>query len=219
MPTGEPRVLRVRPGDGEAAFRQALAALQEGKLVVLPTDTVYGIACRADSETAVTALYAAKGRAAEKALPVLIADAGQLPQVCDVRVPAAVVLAERFWPGPLTLVLRKSRAIPDLVTGGKPTVGVRVPDCAITRRLLAAGGFVVAVTSANLSGEAPALRVDDLSPLLLSRVGLVLDAGPCPGGVASTVLDMTSDPPRVLRPGPVTQEELQAALGRLVVSG
>lgn len=201
------------PGDAVAA---AVVALAAGELVVLPTETVYGLACRADSEEAVAALYAAKNRPEEKALPVLVADRKGLGRVCADVTPELARLAAAFWPGPLTIVVARSAAICDLATGGLPTVGVRVPDSDVTRAVLQACAFPVAVTSANLSGEAPAVAVAEMPDELLGRVAVVLDAGPCPGATPSTVLDLASDEPRILRAGPVTAEQLGQVLGRVV---
>jgi L-threonylcarbamoyladenylate synthase len=185
--------------------------------VVLPTDTVYGIGCRADDDETVRRLFAAKGRPDEKALPVLVPGAAGLTAVCADVSPEFLALAARFWPGPLTIVVRKTSGLSGLVTGAGATVGVRVPDCLVARQVLAACPFPVAVSSANLSGEAAAQHADDLPVGLRQRVDLILDAGPCPGGRPSTVLDLTTSPARVLRTGPVTAAELQNVLGREVV--
>jgi L-threonylcarbamoyladenylate synthase len=189
------------PGDAVAA---AVVALAAGELVVLPTETVYGLACRADSEDAVGAL------------PVLVADRKGLGRVCAEVTPELARLAAAFWPGPLTIVVARSAAICDLATGGLPTVGVRVPDSDVTRAVLLACAFPVAVTSANLSGEPPAVAVNELPAELLDRAAVVLDAGACPGATPSTVLDLAGDEPRILRAGPVSAGELGEVLGRAV---
>lgn len=213
MSPSEPLVL---PALDDAAVETAHAALEQGALVVMPTDTVYGLGCRADDVKAVRRLFAAKGRDTEKALPVLVADADGLSSVCAVT-PELRRLAAALWPGPLTVVVAKRDALPDLVTGGKPTVGVRVPDCAPTRALLARCAFPVAVTSANLSGAAPATEIDGLAPELRRQVAVVLDGGRCPGLTPSTVLDLTAQPPRLLRAGPVSAAALAQALGETVL--
>lgn len=197
-----------------AAVAGTADAIREGGLVVVPTDTVYGLACRADCEAAVGRLYAAKGRDTEKALPVLLADLSELSQVCRDCDEAVLRVARAFWPGALTLVVRKTVLVPDLVTGGKQSVAVRVPDCKITRRVLRQAGVVVAVTSANLSGAPPAVAVAELPPALLEQVDLILDTGTCPGGRASTLLDLTQEPPRILRSGPITRDQLSGVLQR-----
>jgi len=206
-------VLRCEPSAPDAAVvARAAEALAAGELIVLPTDTVYGLACRADDEGAVRRLFAVKRRSEEKALPILLPDAGALATVAAEVSPEAKRLAEAFWPGALTLVARKAAGIPDLVTGGKDTVGVRVPDSAIARAILGACPFPVAVTSANLTDEPPAVCVGDLADELREAVALIVDGGRCPGGTASTVVDVTVEPPIILRQGPITNDELQRVL-------
>ncbi len=203
----------MTPGkDAEPIIAEAAAALRAGHLVVLPTDTVYGLACRADMEEAVARVYAAKGRDAEKALPILLPGVHALERVCHTCDEQTLLLARAFWPGALTLVVHKSPAVPAVVTGGRPSVALRVPACGITCQVLEQSGVLVAVTSANTSGEPPAVAVKELSPELLTRVDVVVDGGPCPGGQASTLLDLTQDPPRILRAGPVSRDQLAAVL-------
>lgn len=203
--------------DPQPALAEAAAALRAGQLVILPTDTVYGLACRADLEEAVARVYAVKGRDADKALPILLPGVQDLQRVCLSCDETLRLLARAFWPGALTLVVPKAPAIPALVTGHKPSVAVRVPASDITRRVLEQAGALVAVTSANTSGEPPAVAVGELPPALLTQVDLVLDGGPCPGGQASTLLDLTQDPPRVLRAGPISRAQLAAVLRRPVL--
>ena len=194
-----------------AAFRETAAA---GALLIFPTDTVYGLAARADREDSVRRVYEAKGRPAELALPILVGSVEGARCVADWS-DAAQRLAEAFWPGPLTLVLPARPGLAPLVTAGLGTVGVRMPDHGALLWWLAACDFPLAVTSANRSGEPPALRPADLPPELLAAADLLLDGGPSPGGVPSTVVDLTSSPPRVLRPGPISEQEILEALGNL----
>jgi L-threonylcarbamoyladenylate synthase len=206
------RLLRLAPASpAEAldAFRDTAAG---GGLLIFPTDTVYGLGARADREEPVRRVYAAKGRPGELALPILVGSVEGARRVAQWS-EAAQRLAEEFWPGPLTLVLehRLSRLCP-LVTGGRETVGVRRPDCEALRDWLEACDFPLAVTSANRSGEPPAVHPAQLPPELLAAADLLLDGGPAPGGVPSTVVDLTCTPPRVLRPGPVSEQDLRAAL-------
>lgn len=206
-------VLVSDPGDPDAGVvARAAEALRTGRLVVLPTDTVYGLACRADDEVAVRRLFALKGRSHEKALPILLPNREALGQMAAEVPAAAERLAEAFWPGPLTLVVQKLPVITSLVSGGQDTVGVRVPDLPLTQSILAACDFPVAVTSANLADEPPATKVGDLLLVLRETVGLIVDGGPCPGGTPSTVVDVTVEPPAVLREGPVTDDDIQGAL-------
>lgn len=196
------------PGAVEAAAE----VLAQGELLVLPTDTVYGLACRADDHTAVLKLYAAKQRPLTKALPLLLPNMRALQHVAaDIGEPLRR-LAEQFWPGPLTVVIYKCAAVSNLVTAGRPTVGVRVPDLPLTVAILAACPFPVAVTSANLSEASPAGAVPQLPTRLLEKVALVVDGGPCPGSTPSTVVDVTVAPAQVLRSGPITSSQIRAVL-------
>lgn len=196
-----------------AVVARAATALTAGELVILPTETVYGLACRADDDAALRRLLHVKRRAPEKALPLVLPDVAALPQVAEVSA-TAQRLAEAFMPGPITLVLPRTATVSALVTGGRDTVGVRVPDLALTRSILQACGFPVVATSANLAGEPAARAVAALPDELRVAVALIVDGGPCPGGRASTVVDVTTTPPVVLRAGPVSEEDIKAVLGR-----
>jgi L-threonylcarbamoyladenylate synthase len=191
---------------------RAAQALADGQLVILPTETVYGLACRADDERALRRLLEVKHRSPQQALALILPDVTALPQVAEVSA-AAQQLAAAFMPGPLTLVMRKTAAVSEQVTGGRETVGVRVPDLPLTQAILAACGFPVVATSANLAGEPPATQVAELAKELREAVNLIVDGGPCTGGEASTVVDVTVEPPVVLRTGPVTERNIQAVLG------
>lgn len=207
--------VRVLSSDSDqpdaAVVAAAAAALAGGGLVVLPTETVYGLACRADDEDALQRLLAVKRRSPEKALAVLVAEPARLGEVAELS-PAAEKLARAFMPGPITLVLRKLPHISPTVTGGRETIGARVPDMALTRAILAACDFPVVATSANIAGEPAATSVPDLPDELRETVDLVVDGGPCPGGQASTVVDVTVEPPVVLREGPISLPQIMAAL-------
>lgn len=193
------------------AAAEAARVLRAGELVVLPTDTVYGVAAAIDA-AALDRIFAAKQRPPERAVPVLLADAGAAPLVTREFPAAARKLAAAFWPGPLTIVVPRRDDLPPNLTQ-LPTVGVRVPDHAVARAILAAAGGALAVTSANRSDEPPACAVADAIAALGERVALFLDGGPCPGGVPSTVITLEDGAPRVLRAGPITEPMLRAALG------
>ncbi len=193
------------------ALLLAQSVLAAGGLVVFPTDTVYGVAARAFDGAAVERLYAAKERPVEKAIPVLLGEAGDLEQVAAEVPPMALTLAARFWPGPLTIVVPKHPNLPEAVSA-TATVGVRIPDHPVARSLLRAAG-PLAVTSANRSGlPAPSLA-DEVRAQLGGRVALILDGGRTPGGAPSTVVDCTGPEPRILRAGPVGREAILACLG------
>ena len=192
------------------ALAAALAVLTGGGVAAFPTDTVYGLGAMAFDENAVGTLYSVKERAAEKAIPILIGDFNQLGLVTTGVTPMAAKLAERFWPGPLTIVLPRHPSIPDAVTL-LPTVGVRIPDFASTRKLLWLTG-PLAVTSANISGQDSPSTAIGVEAQLGGRIPLILDGGATPGGAASTVVDCTKSQPVILRDGPVSLEEILQAL-------
>ena len=194
------------------ALLQAVAVLKRGGLVAFPTDTVYGVGALAFSAEAVQRLYEVKGRSAEKAIAVLVAREADLARVAARLTPSARALALRYWPGPLTLVVPKHPDLPEAVSA-LPTVGVRQPDHAVAQALLALTG-PLAVTSANLSGQVSATTAEAVWAQLAGRIDLLLDGGPTPGGVASTVIDCTAEPPVILRPGPIGAAEIEAALQR-----
>jgi len=203
---------RVLPADSQTAIAQAARILTAGGLVAFPTDTVYGVGAHAFDAEAIERLYAAKERPRDKAIPVLLAAAADLPLVTREVPSIAHRLADAFWPGALTLVLPRHPALPAILTAGGDSVAVRVPDHPLVRALVAALGAPLAATSANLSGRPSPDTAEEVATQLGGRVDLILDGGPCPGGVPSTVLDLTLDPPRVLRAGPVTEAALRAVL-------
>jgi L-threonylcarbamoyladenylate synthase len=198
--------------DGGALARAA-AVLRGGGLVAFPTETVYGLGASALDAAAVARVFAAKGRPSNNPLIVHVAGAGEAAAVVASWPAPAARLAERFWPGPLTLVLPKGPAVPDAVTAGGPTVAVRVPAHPVALALLRAAGVPVAAPSANRSGYLSPTRAEHVLAGLDGRIEMVLDAGPVPGGIESTVLDLASDPPRLLRPGLVSPAELEAIVG------
>lgn len=210
----KPEFIVAPPGGLEPQILgRVVQSLASGQLLVLPTDTVYGLACRADDPEAVRRLFAAKIRPTEKALPLLIARLEHLSLVSPSSDPRVALLAEHFWPGPLTLVLPRAAHLPDILTGGLETVGIRLPDLALTRQVLDACCFPVAVTSANISAEPPACQVADLPEALLVSIDLVIDGGQARGGQPSTVLDLTVTPPLIRRAGPVTEGEITRLIG------
>ncbi len=207
LPRKRPPILAA---DDPAALIQALEVLRRGGLVAFPTDTVYGLGALAFDGEAVARLYLAKGRLADKAIPILVGETEGLDRVGE---PPAMArrLAQAFWPGPLTLVVPKRPEVPEVVspTG---TVGVRLPDHVAARRLLRAAG-PLAVTSANRSGSANPCSAGDVMAELGERVQLILDGGRSPGGRPSTVVDCTGDAPLILREGPLTLRQIEGALG------
>jgi L-threonylcarbamoyladenylate synthase len=211
---------RVLPAHEPAAIDEAAAVLRRGGLVAFPTETVYGLGADAFNPRAVARVFEVKARPSFDPLIVHLADAAGLPRVSATGDPRVAALAERFWPGPLTLVLPRRPEVPDLVTSGLDTVGVRVPAHRAARALIAAAGTPVAAPSANPFGYVSPTTAAHVAELLGRSVELVLDGGPCRVGVESTILSLTAEPPVILRPGGVAREALEEALGlRLEVAG
>jgi len=200
--------------DDEAGRRAAVDALRAGGIVALPTDTVYGVAVALDTPGGIEALFAAKRRPPEKGVMLLLADAAQASDVATWP-PDAAALAEAFWPGGLSLVVpqRLDVPLPSALTGGAPTIGLRTPDHPAPRALAAAIG-PLPTTSANVSGLPEARTAAEIVEQLGAAIALVLDGGPAQGGPASTVVDCTVDPPRILRTGAIVAAELERVLGR-----
>jgi L-threonylcarbamoyladenylate synthase len=193
---------------GSLEFAEQL--LLENRLVAFPTDTVYGVGALAFNSGAIDQLYLVKGRDTAKAIAVLLGDISALRQLTYSMGPLAERLAQRFWPGPLTLVVSRHPDLPPNLSP-LPTIGVRMPDHPIALQLLIHNG-PMAVTSANLSGAANATTAQQVFDQLNGRIPLILDGGRTPGGEPSTVVDCTGDLPVILRQGPVTPAQLQAAL-------
>jgi len=199
-------------GVGEAVLKEATRCLQDGGLVAFPTDTLYGLAAVAAQERAVERLFEAKERLRDRPLPILITSAADVNGVAVDVSPAARRLMEAFWPGGLTLVLRRHPAFRSLALAGGDTVAVRVPAHPVALELLRRVGEPLTGTSANLSGFRGPRTAEEVRRQLGDRVDLIVDGGPCPGGVESTVVDCTVDPPRVLREGAVPAERVAAVL-------
>jgi L-threonylcarbamoyladenylate synthase len=197
--------------DNPAAPARAAQVIRAGGLVILPTDTVYGIAADVWQPEAVTTLYAVKLRPPDKAIPVLLADAEHIDLVASDVPVMARRLAEVFWPGPLTIAVPKLPTLPDIVSS-LPSVGVRIPDDNGARAVIRACGGALAVTSANLSGQPSPLTAEEAG-ILGEMVALILDGGRCAGGQPSTVVDATGESLTIVRPGPIDEEMLYQALG------
>ena len=204
---------------GAESIRAAAALLRAGGLVAFPTETVYGLGANALDPEAVARIYAAKGRPPANPVIVHVLGADAARYLVAGWPARAARLAEAFWPGPLTLVLAKSHLVPEIVTAGGPTVALRSPAHPVARALLEACGLPLAAPSANRSGMLSPTTAAHVEASLGDRVPLILDGGPCAGGIESTVLDLTGPAPRVLRPGLVGVAELAAVLGEAVGLG
>jgi L-threonylcarbamoyladenylate synthase len=192
------------------AIEEAAAILRQGEVVAFPTDTLYGVGCYPFNGAAINRLYAVKQRPAEKGIPILLADPADLDRVAAALPPVAAVLAERFWPGPLTLIVPKAAGLPEAISPND-NIAVRIPDHPVARAFIRAAGGSVATSSANTSGSRPARDAAEAYAALAGRIAAVLDGGHVQHGLPSTILDCTTSPPCLLRPGPVTPEELRAA--------
>ena len=210
------RVLPATP----ASLAEAASLLQGGQVVGFPTETVYGLGANALDEAAVRRIFEAKGRPGDNPLIVHISALDQLPALIAGDLPEnAKILAAACWPGPLTMLLRKSAAVPDVVTAGLDTVGIRMPSHPVARALIDAAQRPIAAPSANRSGRPSPTTAAHVFEDMDGRVPLILDGGSCAVGVESTVLDVTGAVPRILRPGGVTAEQIAALCGAVEVDG
>lgn len=198
-----------------AAIRSAADALRRGELVIYPTETVYGLAADASNEQAIKAVYDAKGRLDNHPLPVQVGCVEDVFKAVEYMSSDARRLAELYWPGPLTMVLAKGANLPALVTGGGNTVGVRIPDHLVALALLKEFGGPIIATSANASGNPAPTTADDAIREVGESVSVVLDSGRSRFGVASTVVDMTTTPPKVLRQGSISLQQIRKVLGQI----
>jgi len=200
---------KIIPAGDNEALQRALETLRNGRLVAFPTDTVYGLGALAFDGKAVESIYLAKDRPVEKAIPVLIWDVSDLEKISDDIPEWTRTLASRFWPGPLTVLVPKKPTLPESISATS-TVAVRVPDHSVARELLRVAG-PMAVTSANISGQASQSTAEEVFAQLNGRINLIIDGGTTPGGIPSTLVDCSSDEIKILRAGPITLAELLSA--------
>jgi L-threonylcarbamoyladenylate synthase len=200
-----PKVL-VLPASQPGSIERAATILRRGGVVAFPTDTVYGLGAHGFKPAAIQQLYQIKERERQKAIALLIARQQDLTEVASDVPDIAWRLAERFWPGPVTLVVPKASSILDVLTAGQPSIGVRMPAHAVTLGLITALAAPLATTSANLSGHPEAITAEDVRAVLGDRIRLILDGGRCPGGVPSTVVDVTVTPAQIRRRGALANE-------------
>ena len=195
----------------------AAAILRRGGLLGIPTETVYGLGADGLNPEAVRRIFEAKGRPQDNPLILHLPEALWLERYCRNIPPAAYALAERFWPGPLTMVLRRRENVPNAVTCGLDTVGVRCPNHPVTLAILRAAGAPVAAPSGNRSGRPSPTRASHMLEDMAGRIDAIVDGGPCGVGVESTIVDLTTPIPRLLRPGGLPLERLRAVLGEIAV--
>jgi len=198
--------------DGEAIERAA-SVIRKGGLVAFPTETVYGLGADATNEQAILGIFQAKGRPADNPLIVHISNSEMLARVAENVSENTTGLIEEFWPGPLTLVLKRGREVAPSVSAGLDTVAVRMPQSNIALELIRRSRVPIAAPSANLSGRPSPTRANHVERDLLGRIDMILDGGETKIGIESTVLDMTSEPPLILRPGWITREQIAEVIG------
>ena len=203
----------VDPGSPQRdAIQEAAIWILRGGIVALPTDTLYGLAADPFNEDAVSRLFTVKGRGAQQALPLMAADEAQVTAHLGSMSSTASVLARRFWPGPLTLLVSAPRTLARGVTGGAGTVGVRVPGDEVARAICAACGRPITATSANISGQPATADPADVERALGDRIDFLVDTGPTRGGAPSTIVDVSGGEPRLVRVGAIAWDEIQAWL-------
>ena len=200
-----------------ATAATAAQIIKDGGLVAIPTETVYGLGADGLSETAVAKIFAAKGRPQDNPLILHVADANEIEKFCHDIPDAAYVLADAFWPGPLTMVLPARATVPKCTTAGLPTVAVRCPDNETTRQIIRLAGVPIAAPSANISGKPSTTTAQHVLHDHDGKIDAIVDGGACRVGVESTIVDLTEERPRLLRPGGITPEQLISVLGDLVV--
>lgn len=207
----------MRDGIDEAGIRRAGEILREGGLVAFPTETVYGLGANALDEQAAGRIYQAKGRPSDNPLIVHIADWEAIGKIATRIPPEAKLLADAFWPGPLTMILNKSDAVPLATTGGLDTVAVRFPDHPVARALIRAGGGYVAAPSANTSGRPSPTKAEHVAQDMDGVIDMIIDGGDVRIGLESTIIDLTEGTPTILRPGYISREMLERVLGKVEV--
>jgi len=197
-------------------IEMGISILKQGGLVAYPTDTVYGLGAGVNIPQAVERVYRVKERPLDMALPLLLADILQISEVAEPVPPIAWILASKFLPGALTMVLPKSKSIPDNITAGGNTVAIRIPAHPVPVALVRGLGMPIVGTSANLSGKPSALTADEVYSQFGNKVDSVIDGGKCPGGRESTIIDVTGEVPEILREGAISREKLRQVCRKIM---
>lgn len=203
----------------ELAVREAAAILQNGGVVAIPTETVYGLACSGYSESGIKAVFEAKGRPQDNPLILHISDVSELENICKDIPKSAYTLAKEFWPGPLTMILPKKPNVPYSVSAGLETVAVRCPSNKIANLIIKAAGVPLAAPSANLSGKPSTTSAAHVIHDLSGRIPLIIDGGECRVGLESTIIDLTVTPPAILRPGGISAKQIAGVIGEVICDG
>lgn len=197
--------------------REGAEIIRSGGLLAIPTETVYGLGANALDEKAVSRIFEAKGRAQDNPLILHVPDSSWLARYCENVPDTAYLLAEKFWPGPLTMILKAKPCVPRVTTGGLDTAGMRCPRSAVTREIIRLADVPIAAPSANLSGRPSCTTAKDVAEDMDGKIEGILDGGPCEVGVESTIVDLTVSPPQLLRPGGLPLEKLREVLGEVSV--
>ncbi len=210
-------IIKMREGLDEKKIKVAAKFIREGKLVAFPTETVYGLGANALDSKAVKRIFEAKGRPADNPLIVHIADFNQVHELAREVPPEVELLAKHFWPGPLTVVLPKRENVPRITTGGLDTVAIRMPAHEIALGLIRASKRPIAAPSANISGKPSPTLAEHVIDDFYGRIECIIDGGETKIGVESTVLDLTTKPPTLLRPGGLPMEEIERVIGKIKI--
>ena len=205
------------PGSEADTARRAAEIIRQGGLLGIPTETVYGLGANGLDENAVLKIFEAKGRPQDNPLILHVSGPEQVEDFCHHIPEAATRLMDRFWPGPLTLVLPARDNVPRRTTAGLDTVAIRCPDNDLTRKIIRLAGVPIAAPSANISGKPSPTTAEHVLHDMDGKIQAIVDGGPCSVGVESTIVDLTGQTPRLLRPGGITPEQLKAVLGELIV--
>ncbi len=213
----ETEVLKIDFADDEKQISAAAEIIKRGGLLAIPTETVYGLGADGLNPAAVRRIFEAKGRPQDNPLILHVPSKDWLQRFCRDIPTEAYMLAERFWPGPLTMVLKRKSVVPDETTAGLDTVGMRCPRSAVTRAIIERAGVPIAAPSANISGRPSCTCIADVLEDMDGKIEGAVDGGQCSVGVESTIIDMTVTPPQLLRPGGVSPEELRKALGTIAI--
>ncbi len=211
------KTIMLSPQSDKNAVKTASDLILQGEVVGMPTETVYGLAANALNGEAVAKIFRAKGRPQDNPLIVHIADFDRIYDLCPAVPPQARALAEAFWPGPLTMIVPKGDCIPNEVSCGLDTVGIRLPSHPLARDLIRTAGVPLAAPSANTSGRPSTTTAEHVLRDMDGKIAAILDGGPCGVGVESTVITLALDKPRLLRPGGITLEQLRSVLGEVEV--
>jgi len=202
--------------DVQQQVEAAISILKQGGIVAFPTDTVYGLGAGANIPQGVERVYQVKERPQNMALPLLLAHTSQISEVAELVPQVAWLLADKFLPGALTIVLYKAKSVSDIITAGGRTVAIRVPAHPVPVALAQGLGAPIVGTSANLSGKPSALTAGEVYSQFGDNIDLVIDGGRCPGGIESTIVDVTGETPVILREGAISREELRQVCGEIV---